>query len=55
MLTEPSAALVQRAAQDAGFLVNAVGPATVRLAPALTVTDHQVDEPVRALPEILDA
>jgi acetylornithine aminotransferase len=55
VLTEPVAALVQRASQDAGFLVNAAGPATVRLAPALTVTDDQVDELVRALPEILDA
>ncbi|NWF30585.1 hypothetical protein HW130_30770 [Streptomyces sp. PKU-EA00015] len=27
----------------------------VRPAPALTVTNHQGDEPVRALPEILDA
>ncbi|MDQ1006728.1 4-aminobutyrate aminotransferase-like enzyme [Streptomyces sp. V4I23] len=28
---------------------------TVRPAPALTVTDHQVDALMRALPEILDA
>ncbi|MCX4692476.1 acetylornithine transaminase [Streptomyces sp. NBC_01408] len=55
VLTEPVAARVQRAAQDAGFLVNAAGPATVRLAPALTVTADQADALVGALPAILDA
>ncbi|MFJ3583258.1 acetylornithine transaminase [Streptomyces sp. NPDC090127] len=54
VLTEPVAPAVQRAAQDAGFLVNAAGPATVRLAPALTVTEHQADQLVKALPEVLD-
>ncbi|MGW6566790.1 acetylornithine transaminase [Streptomyces sp. NPDC054975] len=55
VLTDPVAPAVQRAAQDAGFLVNAAGPGTVRLAPALTVTEDQVDQLVKALPEILDA
>ncbi|MFD7325306.1 acetylornithine transaminase [Streptomyces sp. NPDC059875] len=55
VLTEPIAAAVQRAAQDAGFLVNAAGPGTVRLAPALTVTEQEVDELVKVLPELLDA
>ncbi len=55
VLTEPRAAQVQRAAQDAGFLVNAAGPATVRLAPALTVTDGQIDGLVEALAKALDA
>ncbi|MFG2772277.1 acetylornithine transaminase [Streptomyces sp. NPDC048350] len=55
VLTEPVAASVQRAAQDAGFLVNAAAPGIVRLAPALTVTEHQVDQLVKALPAILDA
>ncbi|MFJ3841547.1 acetylornithine transaminase [Streptomyces sp. NPDC090054] len=54
-LTEPVAPRVQRAAQDAGFLVNAAGPATVRLAPALTVPEAQVDSLLAALPGILDA
>ncbi|MFD3875632.1 acetylornithine transaminase [Streptomyces sp. NPDC058623] len=54
-LTEPVAARVQRAAQDAGFLVNAAGPATVRLAPALTVPEAQVEALLAALPGILDA
>ncbi|MFC8172403.1 acetylornithine transaminase [Streptomyces sp. NPDC057325] len=55
VLAEPRAPLVRRAAQDAGFLVNAAGPATVRLAPALTVTEEQIDALVEALPGILDA
>ncbi|MER5966004.1 acetylornithine transaminase [Streptomyces sp. NPDC002057] len=55
VLTEPVAALVQAAAQEAGFLVNAAGPVTVRLAPALTVSERQVGELVEALPAVLDA
>ncbi|MFD3699431.1 acetylornithine transaminase [Streptomyces sp. NPDC058646] len=55
VLAEPVAARVQRAAQDAGFLVNAAGPSTVRLAPALTVTEDQADALVAALPAVLDA
>jgi acetylornithine/N-succinyldiaminopimelate aminotransferase len=55
VLTEPVAPRVQKAAQDAGFLVNATGPTTVRLAPALTVRETQVDELIAALPGILDA
>ncbi|MFG2895771.1 acetylornithine transaminase [Streptomyces zaomyceticus] len=54
VLTEPVAARVQGAAQRAGFLVNAAGPTTVRLAPALTVSARQVGELVEALPAILD-
>ncbi|MFD3328062.1 acetylornithine transaminase [Streptomyces sp. NPDC058701] len=54
-LTEPVAARVQRAAQEAGFLVNAAGPATVRLAPALTVPGAQVDALLSVLPEVLGA
>ncbi|MFD3991266.1 acetylornithine transaminase [Streptomyces sp. NPDC058583] len=54
VLTEPVAVRVQGAAQEAGFLVNAAGPGTVRLAPALTVSARQVGELVEALPGILD-
>ncbi|WP_329285904.1 acetylornithine transaminase [Streptomyces sp. NBC_00691] len=54
VLTEPVAVQVQAAAQEAGFLVNAAGPGTVRLAPALTVSARQVEELVEALPGILD-
>ncbi|WUX85262.1 acetylornithine transaminase [Streptomyces sp. NBC_01426] len=54
-LDRPVAARVQRAAQDAGFLVNAAGPDVVRLAPALTLPEEQADALVAALPAILDA
>jgi acetylornithine/N-succinyldiaminopimelate aminotransferase len=54
-LTEPVAPRVQKAAQDAGFLVNATGPTTLRLAPALNIPETQVDALVAALPGILDA
>ncbi|NLU75148.1 acetylornithine transaminase [Streptomyces sp. HNM0575] len=55
VLTEPVAPQVQQAAQDAGFLVNAVAPDVVRLAPPLIVTEGEVDALVRALPAVLDA
>ncbi len=54
LLTEPRAAQVQAAAQQAGFLVNAVQPDAIRLAPPLTVTSEQVRSLVDALPGILD-
>lgn len=54
-LAEPVAARVQRAAQDAGFLVNAAGAGVVRLAPALTLPQERADALVAALPAILDA
>ncbi|GGO82665.1 acetylornithine transaminase [Wenjunlia tyrosinilytica] len=54
VLTEPIAPQVQQAAQDAGFLVNAAVPDTVRLAPPLIVTDEEVDGFVQALPGVLD-
>lgn len=52
-LTSPVAAQVQSAAQSAGFLVNAVQPDTIRLAPPLTVTADQVRSLVDAFPTIL--
>ncbi|MEU7702004.1 acetylornithine transaminase [Streptomyces sp. NPDC039028] len=54
VLTEPIAERVRSAAQEAGLLVNAAGPSTVRLAPALTVSEREVGELVEALPAILD-
>ncbi|MFZ3473494.1 acetylornithine transaminase [Streptomyces sp. 4.24] len=53
-LAEPVAARVQRAAQNAGFLVNAAGPGVVRLAPALTLPQERADALVAALPAVLD-
>ncbi|MET9020813.1 acetylornithine transaminase [Actinopolymorpha sp. NPDC004070] len=54
VLAEPRAAQVQAAAQRAGFLVNAVQPNAIRLAPPLIVTSEQARSLVDALPGILD-
>ncbi|WP_031515244.1 acetylornithine transaminase [Streptomyces sp. NRRL F-5123] len=54
VLTEPVSARIQQAAQDAGFLVNAAVPGTVRLAPPLIVGDAETDALLQALPGILD-
>jgi acetylornithine/N-succinyldiaminopimelate aminotransferase len=53
-LTSSTAKEVEAAARAAGFLVNAAAPDVVRLAPALTITEHQLDTFVTALPGILD-
>ncbi|MFE1784108.1 acetylornithine transaminase [Streptomyces sp. NPDC059506] len=55
VLTRPLATRVQQAAQDAGFLVNAAVPGTVRLAPPLILGDEEVDAFLAALPAVLDA
>ncbi|MGK5630061.1 acetylornithine transaminase [Streptomyces sp. URMC 123] len=55
VLSEPAAPDVQRAAQEAGFLVNACAPDVVRLAPPLIVGDGEVDAFLRTLPAVLDA
>ncbi|MYW00486.1 acetylornithine transaminase [Streptomyces sp. SID3343] len=55
VLTAPVATAVQKAAQDAGFLVNAAVPTRVRLAPPLVVDETDVDALLGALPAILDA
>jgi acetylornithine aminotransferase len=44
---------VVEAAQDAGFILNATGPRTVRLAPPLVLTAEQAAELVDAWPAIL--
>jgi acetylornithine aminotransferase len=54
VLTEPLAPQVQRAAQDAGLLVNAAVPDVVRLAPPLVLSDDQVEAFLQALPGVLD-
>ncbi|MGV9263988.1 acetylornithine transaminase [Kitasatospora sp. NPDC003701] len=53
VLTEPVAARIQAAAQEAGFLVNAAVPDAVRLAPPLVLTEQDADAFLAALPEIL--
>ncbi|KPI16376.1 Acetylornithine/succinyldiaminopimelate aminotransferase [Actinobacteria bacterium OK074] len=55
VLTEPLAAHAQRAAQDAGLLVNAPAPDVVRLMPPLNLGDGEVDAFLKALPGFLDA
>ncbi|WP_282704077.1 acetylornithine transaminase [Streptomyces sp. CC219B] len=54
VLTEPRAAQVQQAAQDAGLLVNAPAPDVVRLMPPLNLGDDEVDAFLHMLPGILD-
>ena len=52
-LTSPVAATVEAAARDAGFLVNAVQPDAIRLAPPLILSAPEADSFVEALPGIL--
>ena len=53
-LAEPVGPAVVQAALAAGFIVNAVRPDTVRLAPPLVLTAEQASSFVTALPSILD-
>ena len=46
--------LVESAARDAGFLVNAAAPDVIRLAPPLVITEAQIEEFLTALPGVLD-
>jgi acetylornithine aminotransferase len=55
VLTADVAAQVEAAARQAGFLVNAVQPNAVRLAPPLILSAAQAGRLVAALPGILDA
>jgi len=54
-LTSACAAGVETAARQAGFLVNAVQPDAIRLAPPLILSADQADTFIAALPGILDA
>ncbi len=53
-LTEPVAPAVEASARRHGYLVNAVRPTTIRLAPPLVLTAEQADAFAAALPAILD-
>jgi acetylornithine aminotransferase len=55
VLGDSNASAVQQAARDAGFLVNAVAPDAIRIAPPLVITSAELDEFIAALPSILDA
>jgi acetylornithine/N-succinyldiaminopimelate aminotransferase len=53
VLSEPLSGKVQQAAAEAGFLVNALQPDAVRIAPPLVVTAQEIDALVTAFPGIL--
>jgi acetylornithine aminotransferase len=54
VLTEDVAGPVVQQALDGGFIVNAVAPNAVRLAPPLVIEAHQLDSFVDVLPGLLD-
>lgn len=54
-LSAPVAPAVATAALEAGFVVNAVAPDAIRLAPPLVLSAAQVDDLLHALPGVLDA
>jgi acetylornithine/N-succinyldiaminopimelate aminotransferase len=54
-LSEPVAPAFEVAARDAGYLVNAVRPTTIRLAPPLVLGVADADRFAAALPELLVA
>jgi acetylornithine aminotransferase len=54
-LDQPVAAALETAAREAGFLVNAVAPDAIRLAPPLVLPAADADALVAALPAILDS
>ncbi len=53
VLGRPLAGAVERALEQAGFLVNAIGPEVIRLAPPLIISDQDVSAFLRALPGAL--
>ncbi len=53
VLTSPAAADVERAFREAGFLVNAVQPDAIRLAPPLILSAAEAESFVAALPRVL--
>jgi acetylornithine/N-succinyldiaminopimelate aminotransferase len=55
VLTAPAAAAVEAAARGAGFLVNAVQPDVIRLAPPLLLSAEQADSFTAALSPILES
>lgn len=53
-LTEPVAAAATKLAMSKGFLINAVTPDAIRVAPPLVIAKEELDTFVQVLPEILD-
>nr|WP_281285746.1 acetylornithine transaminase [Aeromicrobium flavum] len=54
VLSEPRSADVQRAALDAGLIVNAPTPDRLRLAPPLVLTEDEAADAVRTLSAVID-
>jgi acetylornithine aminotransferase len=54
-LREPVSAAVAKAAQEAGYLINPVGPGTIRLAPPLILSSEQAAGFLAALPAALNS
>jgi acetylornithine/N-succinyldiaminopimelate aminotransferase len=54
-LAEPIAPAVEKASRDAGFLVNAVQPDAIRIAPPLVLSVDEADRYIDALPGVLAA
>jgi acetylornithine/N-succinyldiaminopimelate aminotransferase len=54
VLTRPAAGAVEVACRDAGFLVNAVQPDAIRLAPPLILSDGEAAAFLGALPGVLE-
>ncbi|MFF4935355.1 acetylornithine transaminase [Streptomyces griseofuscus] len=54
VLSRPVAGQVQRAAEEAGLLVNAAAPDVIRLAPPLILSDADADLFLDRLPAVLD-
>jgi acetylornithine/N-succinyldiaminopimelate aminotransferase len=55
VLTAPASGALADLLRDAGFLVNAVQPGVLRLAPPLVIAEEQVDALIAALPAALAA
>jgi acetylornithine/N-succinyldiaminopimelate aminotransferase len=55
VLTGDVSSAVEKAARGAGFLVNAVAPDAIRLAPPLVITAAECQEFIDALPSVLSA
>lgn len=53
-LADPIAPQLAAAALEAGYIVNAPNPTTIRLAPPLVITAEQLDTFIDALPGLLD-
>jgi predicted acetylornithine/succinylornithine family transaminase len=51
---EPATDLIGRALRDERLVLNATGPTTLRLLPALTITDAELDDALARLARLLD-